>query len=93
VNSGHFFNVLSLVSFSPTHFVQALLIEPVQEMDQSDNQEAKENRWHAGPFNCSVEEDGGGGTGHLRGQGPYQTFLRWKNPGLSVYEVEKVHCG
>ena len=52
VNGCHLLDVFALLGFRTAHFIEPLLVEPIQQMDQTRNQQAKENEWQSRAMNC-----------------------------------------
>jgi len=52
VNLGHLLNVVALFGFCAAHFAEPLLVEPVQEMDQTGNQQTKKDKRQSAPLSA-----------------------------------------
>src|SRR2546423_14178365 len=73
---GHLFDVTTLLLFRAPYLVEALFVEAIEHIDESDNQQTDEEERNAAVVQCGIEERGGCGTGDLRDGGPDQTLTR-----------------
>ena len=67
VNRCHFLDVLTLAGFGAAHFVESLFIKPVQEMNETSNQQTKIDERHSRALQRRIEKYGGSGARNLSG--------------------------
>src|SRR6266508_2245169 len=87
VNGCHFLDVPALVRFCTPHFLESLLVKPVQQMDETRNQQTKQDEGQARTMQGRVEKDCGSGARNLSRKRPNNTFLGGQDSWFTVDDV------
>src|ERR1700720_2121198 len=92
VNVGHLLQEPVLLGLGLSHFLQPLLVESIEQVGETCDEQTEKNKGPATTVDRGIEEGAGRSSRDLRDRSPNQTLLRREDASFAGSDTEK-RCG